>query len=257
MEFVRYESRNRTAFITLCRAEKRNAFSRETVTELKEAFGRAENDREIRAVILRAEGKAFSAGADLAYIQSLQNFSYEENAEDSAYLKDLYLQIYRLPKPVIAAVQGHALAGGCGLVTVCDFVLSVPEAKFGYTEVKIGFVPAIVTVFLLRKIGEAAAKSLLMTGDIVPAERMLQLGIVNQIIPAEQLDEETEKLAQKLAATTSGQAVAATKKLIADSYDKNMETALKDAADTNARARAFPDCKAGIQAFLDKKEIVW
>ncbi len=158
---IEYAVADRIGYITLNRPDKRNALSFDLVKELKEAFARAEDDAAVKVIVLRANGEAFCAGADLAYLQNLQKFSHVENLADSNHLKELFLQIYILKKVVIAQVQGHALAGGCGLATVCDFSFSVPEAKFGYTEVKIGFIPAIVMVFLIRKIGEGKARHLL------------------------------------------------------------------------------------------------
>jgi len=154
MRLVKYTVEDRVGYISLNRPEKRNALSYEMVTELKQAFNNAEEDESCKVIILQAEGKVFCAGADLAYLQQLQNNTYEENLEDSTHLMELFKQIYTSSKIVIAKVHGHAIAGGCGLATVCDFSFTVPEAKFGYTEVKIGFIPAIVKVFLLRKIGE-------------------------------------------------------------------------------------------------------
>ena len=147
MSLVIYSVQDRVGYITLNRPEKRNALSGEMVTELKAAFAKADEDESVKVIVLKASGEAFCAGADLAYLQQLQKFSLEENVKDSNHLKDLFLQIYQLKKVVIAQVQGHALAGGCGLATICDFVFAIPEAKFGYTEVKIGFIPALVSVF--------------------------------------------------------------------------------------------------------------
>ncbi len=257
MQSIIYHAEGRIAYITLNRPEKRNAFSRQLVSELKEAFAAAAADDAIKVVILRAEGKVFCAGADLDYLQNLQGLSYEENLEDSTYLKELYLQIYRLPKVVIAQVQGHAIAGGCGLATVCDWVIAVPEAKFGYTEVKIGFIPAIVMVFLLRKIGEGRAKELLLSGDLISAEKAMQFGFVNEIIPAENLQQRVRELAEHLCTSNSAQAMAATKQMIADVPSMTLEEALAHAAAQNAAARATPDCKRGIAAFLSKESLAW
>ena len=160
MSLIIYSVKDRVGYITLNRPEKRNALSSELVTALKEAFATAKNDRDVKVIVLKANGESFCAGADLAYLQQLQQFSFQENLADSNHLKDLFLQIYQLEKVVVAQVQGHALAGGCGLATICDFVFAVPEAKFGYTEVKIGFIPALVSIFLIRKIGEQKAKQL-------------------------------------------------------------------------------------------------
>src|SRR6478736_297001 len=179
MELVLYEVKDRVGYITLNRPEKKNALSHELVAELKDAFTQAENDTNVKIVVLQANGDAFCAGADLAYLQRLQKFSFEENLADSNHLKELFLKIYQLKKVVIAKVQGHALAGGCGLATVCDFVFAIPEAKFGYTEVKIGFIPAIVLVFLIRKIGEKLAKHLLLSGELVQANDAINFGLIN------------------------------------------------------------------------------
>lgn len=160
------------------RAEKRNALSEQMVSELKDAFIAHEKNDLVKIIVLKGRGEVFCAGADLVYLQQMQNFSEKENLEDSTHLKDLLLLIYTLKKIVIAEVGGHAIAGGCGLASVCDFIFTVPEAKFGYTEVRIGFIPAIVMVFLLRKIGEARVKQLLLTGDLVSAEDALELGLV-------------------------------------------------------------------------------
>ena len=147
MKLVDYSVKDRIGFITLNRPEKRNALSFELIAEMKNAFNQADKDERVKVIVLRANGETFCAGADLDGLQKLQNFSREENLEDSRHLKELFYKIYTLNKVVIAQVQGHALAGGCGLAIVCDFVYAVPEAKFGYTEVKIGFVPSIVMVF--------------------------------------------------------------------------------------------------------------
>ncbi|HEU5147903.1 MAG TPA: enoyl-CoA hydratase/isomerase family protein, partial [Chryseosolibacter sp.] len=154
MKLIQYAVRDRIAFITLDRPEKSNALSFDLIAELRTAFKAAEEDAEVKAIILRANGDAFCAGADLQSLQELQTNSFEQNRADSDHLKDLLLQIYQLKKVVISQVHAPALAGGCGLATVCDFTFAAPEAIFGYTEVRIGFVPAIVMVFLLRKIGE-------------------------------------------------------------------------------------------------------
>ncbi|HQQ98708.1 MAG TPA: enoyl-CoA hydratase/isomerase family protein, partial [Cyclobacteriaceae bacterium] len=164
MAVVDYEVADRIGTITLNRPEKRNALSPELIQSLHEMFLRAEQDDRCKVIVLRAEGEAFCSGADLGYLQQLQQFTFDENLEDSRRLRDLLLLMYRLKKVIIAEVQGSAIAGGCGLMTVCDFAFTIPDAKFGYTEVRIGFVPALVSVFLIRKIGEARARQLLLTG---------------------------------------------------------------------------------------------
>ena len=254
---VEYSVKDRSGIITLNRPEKRNALSHELVSEIKEAFIRAEKDEKVKVIILKATGEAFCAGADLTYLQQLQNFSYEENLQDSNHLKELFLKIYTHPKMVIAQVQGHALAGGCGLATVCDFAYAVPLAKFGYTEVKIGFIPAIVTVFLLRKIGEARSKELLLGGELLTAEQAVHFGLINKVVPPEKLEAEVWEMAQKLVEGNSGQSMKLTKQMIAKVQSESLIEALNYAAEMNARARGTDDCKRGIAAFLNKEKLKW
>jgi len=257
MSLVLYSVKDRIGYLTLNRPLKRNALNHELISELKTAFTRAEADAHVKVVVLKANGESFCAGADLAYLQELQNFSYEENLADSNHLKELFLQIYQLKKVVIAQVQGHALAGGCGLVTVCDFAFAVPEARLGYTEVKIGFIPAIVLVFLLRKISEQKAKQLLLSGDLVTAGVAMQLGLINELAPAEALEDTVYSFAQKLIKNNSGQSMELTKKMISEVQSLPIREALDYAAQMNATARLTDDCRKGIGAFLNKQEIVW
>ncbi|HYG03746.1 MAG TPA: enoyl-CoA hydratase/isomerase family protein [Chryseosolibacter sp.] len=257
MSYILYNVKDRTAFITLNRPEKRNALSHELVSELKSALEKAEQDDEVKVVVLNAAGEAFSAGADLAYLQQLQNFSYEQNVNDSLHLKELFLMIYEFRKVVIAQVEGHALAGGCGLATVCDFVFAVPEAKFGYTEVKIGFIPAIVMVFLLRKIGEGRAKSLLLTGTLIAAQEAAAIGLINAVVGKKKIADEVQRFAHELVYTNSGSSMSITKQMIGKVQSLALDDALNFAAEMNAKARASEDCRRGIQAFLGKEKIRW
>lgn len=257
MSLVTYTVTNRVAFITLNRPEKRNALSHELVAELKEAFDKAAGDAAAKVIVLKANGDAFCAGADLEYLQKLQKFSFEENLQDSHHLKELFLKIYTHPKIVIAQVQGHALAGGCGLATVCDFVVSVPTAKFGYTEVKIGFIPAIVTVFLLRKLGEAKAKEMLLSGELFSADEVLQMGLINYVVNADKLEAHVQELAKKLTDGNSAESMKLTKQMIGAVPAMSIENALNYAAEMNAKARGSEDCKRGITAFLNKEKLSW
>lgn len=257
MSSVLYEVKDRICFLTLNRPEKKNALNSEMVVDLKNSFSRAESDQAVKAIVLRANGDVFCSGADLESLQRLQKNSFEENLKDSNQLKDLFLQIYTLKKIVIAQVQGHALAGGCGLATVCDFVLAIPEAKMGYTEVKIGFVPAIVMVFLLRKVGEQATKQLLLGGDLINGEDVVRMGLANKIVPGDQLSDEVTKYAQRLINNNSAQSMELTKKMIAEVQSMSLEEGLDYAATMNAKARNTDDCKRGIAAFLDKKKQSW
>jgi methylglutaconyl-CoA hydratase len=199
----------------------------------------------------------FCAGADLEYLQTLQKNTFEENLADSSHLKELFELIYTHPKIVIAQIHGHAIAGGAGLAAVCDFSFSVPEAQFGYTEVKIGFIPAIVMVFLLRKIGEGRAKELLLSGDLISAQKAKEYGLINYIVEAENLASEVEKFALHLCRNNSAQSLATTKQMIARVQEMPLSEALNFAAKQNATARESTDCKKGIASFLEKKSLEW
>jgi len=257
METVETYIKNRVGFIILNRPKKRNALNAELVLSLIKAFKEFEGNDAVKVIVLRANGKVFCAGADLAYLQQLQKNTFEENLEDSNQLKKLFLTIYKLKKVVIAQVHGHAIAGGCGLATVCDFIFTVPEAKFGYTEVKIGFIPAIVKIFLIRKVGEAKAKELLLIGDLISAEQAMQMNMVNYLVAAEKLEEEVEVFARKLCTQNSEQSMQRTKQMIADIRSMDFESALDYAAEMNAKARESEDCKKGIAAFLNKEKLAW
>lgn len=257
MSHVLYDVKDRICFLTLNRPEKKNALNAELVTDLQHAFTRAEADKAVKVIVLKANGNIFCAGADLDSLQKLQKNSFEENLQDSNHLKSLFHQIYTLKKVVIAQVQGHALAGGCGLATVCDFVFSVPDAKFGYTEVRIGFVPAIVMVFLLRKLGEQKAKQLLLSGDLVSGEGAIQSGLVSKLVSKDELENEVFIFAQGLISNNSMQAMELTKQMIAHVQNLSLEEGLEYAAAMNAKARSTEDCKRGIAAFINKDKLTW
>jgi methylglutaconyl-CoA hydratase len=257
MEYIRSFKEDRKAVIVLNQPEKRNALSPQIVTGLRDAFHAYSNDLAVRSIVLRAEGTAFCAGADLGYLRDLQQFGYAENVADSGALRDLYYQIYTCPKPVVAQVQGHAIAGGCGLISVCDFVFSVPEAKFGYTEVRIGFVPAIVMGFLIRRIGEGHARKLLLSGELITAQLAHDVGLVSSIVPSGQLQTAVDQFTAKIARDNSGEALAVTKRMLADTQSMTLVEALSHGVEVNAKARTSADCRRGIDAFLRKENLEW
>ena len=257
MKYIKYDISERIAFITLNRPEKRNALNDEVVTALIAAFTSANSDSNVKVIILKAEGKIFCAGADLTYIQQLQKNTYEENLEDSSHLKDLFHLIYTMDKVVISQINGHAIAGGCGLAAVTDFSFAVPEAKFGYTEVKIGFIPAIVSVFLIRKVGEAKSKELLLTGTLFDANRAASYGLINWVVEPDELEKKVLDFANQLISNNAAQSMAITKRLIHEVQSLNLEDGLKLAVQMNAKARATEDCKKGITAFLNKAKPKW
>lgn len=257
MKYIEYGVQEHLAYITLNRPEKSNALSFDVVSELRIAFRMAEEDASVKVVILRAKGDAFCAGADLSDLQELRENSFEQNLADSNHLKELFLEIYLLKKVVISQVHAPALAGGCGLATVCDFTFAATEATFGYTEVRIGFVPAIVMVFLLRKIGETKTKELLLGGGLVTAEQALAMGLIHQVADQSDLGRIVEGFALRLIENNSAYAMGITKQMVAKVQSLPLEDALTFAAEMNAKARGSEDCRKGIDAFLRKEKITW
>lgn len=257
MDFVKTRIQNRIGEIYLDRPEKRNALNAQFVQELINAFKSLEEDANCKVIVIKSTGNIFCAGADLEYLQQLQGFTYEENLKDSTHLMGLFKKIYNSPKIIIAQIEGHAIAGGCGLATVCDFAFSIPEAKFGYTEVKIGFIPAIVMVILLRKIGETKAKELLLTGELFTANQALDYGFINKVFQKSIMDAEVRKFAMNLCDNTSGQSLAKTKEMIGKVQGMEFKDAMDYAAKENAQSRESEDCKKGIAAFLNKEKLSW
>lgn len=258
MSTVLYEVQNRIAYITLNRAEKRNSFNQDLVQSLQAAFQKAEEDATAKVVVLRANGEVFCAGADLEYLQQMQQYESEENLQDSYRLMELFQKIYSLKKVVIAQVQGHAIAGGCGLVSVCDFAFAASTANFGYSEVKIGFVPAIVMGFLIKKVGEARAKEMLLTGTFIKAKEAEKWHLITQSIEEENtLPDVVSQFAQKLCTGNSATSMELIKKMMSETQALSLVDNLKYAAEINAYARSTEDCKKGIHAFLNKQKMEW
>ncbi len=247
---IKTEIRNAAGIITLNRPEKRNALHPEMVDQLKNSLERFEADKNIKSIILTGEGKSFCSGADLAYLKDLRKYSSLENEQDSKLLADLFLKIYGFSKPVIAAVNGAAIAGGCGLATVCDYIVAdSAHAKFGYTEVKIGFMPAVVSIFLIKKIGEGRAAQLLLSGDIVDAGEALRLGLVYSL--SENVIDDSVRLAEKINTNSPG-SVKYTKKMIRAISSLNVEEAVDYCIRLNAISRSTEDFINGINKFLNE-----
>ncbi len=248
---ISYTVNNKIALIKLNRPEKRNALHPDLVKEFKKRLSEAKNDNNVSIVIVTGEGKSFCAGADLAYLQDLGDYSSLENEEDSKSLAELFLAIYNFPKPTIAAVNGAAIAGGCGLASVCDIIVADQQhAKFGYSEVKIGFIPAIVSVFLVRKIGEGRAKHLLLTGEIIDGEKAFQLGFVNYL--TENVHAFSYDLANELL-KNSDFSMQFTKKMVNDISKLPIEKAVDYCIELNTISRTSKDFKKGLSSFLNKK----
>ncbi len=243
------------ATITLNRPDKRNAISFELIDDLVHALKEVEKSDAI-VLIVTGAGKAFSAGMDLDNLKVLIGRSPEQNLQDSQTMVRMFRSLYEFPKVTIAAVNGPAIAGGTGLALLCDFTLAAPEAKFGYTEVRIGFVPAIVSTFLLRQTGEKHARDLLLTGRIIGAEEAVRMGLVNEIVPAENLMARARELAALLM-ENSPASLRATKKLLNDHARAELDTQIEAAVRENAAVRTTADFREGITSFLEKRKPVW
>jgi len=254
---VLYEVKERVGYITLNRPDKRNALSYQLVSEIKLAFMNAENDNDCKVIVIKGSGEAFCAGADLAYLQQLQTNTFDDNLADSRHLMELFQFIYHSNKVVISEVNGPALAGGCGLASICDFSFATPDSTFGYTEVRIGFVPAIVMVFLVRKVGEKNAREMLLSGDVFKADQALKYGLINYVVKPEELADNVFNFAQKICKLASAQSLGLVKEMLANVQSMDVNKALEYAAQTNAKARATDDCKRGIAAFLNKEKLSW
>lgn len=254
---VETEVRERIGYITLNRPERRNALSYALVSQLKQILTAWAEDTNIRVVVLRAKGPVFCSGADLEYLQKLQDYTFQENLADSLHLMELYLQMYRYKKPIIAQVEGPALAGGAGLVTVCDLAVATPQASIGYPEARVGFLPAMVSYFLLRRVGEGWARQLLLTAEPFPAEKAYAIGLFNYLVPPEEIATFVHELATRLARQNSPTSLEFIRKLIADLQDMPLQAGLEFAAKMNAHARATEDFRRGLVAFLRKEKIEW
>lgn len=247
---IKLEIKNNTAIITLNRPEKRNALHPFLVEQLKSKLVEYEEDDSVKSLIITGEGNTFCSGADLDYLQQLSKNSSIENYKDSKSLAELFLMIYEYPKPTIAAVNGAAIAGGCGLASVCDFIVAHSEkSKFGYSEVKIGFIPAIVSIFLIKKVGEGFAKQLLLEGETISGKRAYEIDFVNYL--AENVFNESLNLAEKLN-KNSAESLRLTKQMINSISNLSVREAVRYCMGLNTISRSTTDFKKGIDSFLNK-----
>ena len=241
--------------ITLNRPERRNAMTIQMQMELIAAM-EAIPASDARVLVLTGAGDAFCSGLDLSELQEIQNKTAAEYRTDAERLARLFLTLYELPIPTIAAVHGPAIAGGTGLATICDFTLATPGAKLGFTEVRIGFVPALVSAFLALQIGDKRSRDLLLTGRLFTAEEAFRIGLVNEVVPLEDLAGRVEVLVRELVAN-SPQSLAATKRLMAAQNRLWLDAAIVAATEANATARETADFREGLAAFLQKRKPVW
>lgn len=244
--------RGRVRVLVLNDPERRNPLSEPLADALFSELEAAARDPEVRALVLTGAGKAFSAGVDLEFLKRVRSQTAEANLAHSRRLAELFLRVYTFPKPVVAAVNGPAVAGGAGLATACDLVVMDEEARIGYTEVKIGFVAALVGVLLVRSVGEKHARELLLTGDLVSARTAYRMGLANRLTPAGESLEEALELAGSMAKNAPA-SLTLTKEVMASYYGMGLEDALRYAAAVGAWIRQTEDLKEGLEAFFEKR----
>lgn len=256
-EFIKTYVADRVAYLVLNRPEKRNALSAEMIEEMTNAMLTINADESVKVIVINSADKPFCAGADMAYLTQLRTFTLSENEADSQRLRALFDLIYLSPKFVISQVEGPALAGGCGLAILADICVATPSATFGYTEVKIGFIPALVMVYLREKLSGTVISDLLLTGRILTADESLKLQLIQRVVAENEIVGYVKNLANQICESTSAQAVSTVKSMLRNLSGMNRTEALDYAAKQNAIARGSVDCIKGMDAFLSKEKLKW
>jgi methylglutaconyl-CoA hydratase len=255
-ETIIYEIKNNVATISLNRPQIHNAFNKKMIEELSDAFKNVAEDSKVRVVILTGKGKSFCAGADLNWMREIINYSFEENLKESNQIAELLYYIYSLPKPTIARINGTTIGGGTGLMAVCDIVVASKNAMFGLSEVKLGLIPAVISPYVIKRIGETNARQYFLTGERLTAEDALKIGLVNKIVSDEELNVEIEKIVNQL--ITSGPvAIAKCKELLNNIPKMSLEEAKTYTAKMIADLRISEEGQEGMSAFLEKRKPKW
>ncbi|MEW6684589.1 MAG: enoyl-CoA hydratase/isomerase family protein [Candidatus Edwardsbacteria bacterium] len=244
------------AKVILHRPEVHNAFNDVMINELLETFHHITDNKDIRLVILTGEGKSFCAGADLNWMRRVKDYTFEENLKESLNLAELFYTIYSLPKPTIARVNGAAIGGGTGFVAVCDMAIAASNAQFSFSEVKIGVVPACISPYVIRRIGEGRCREFFLTGERLSAEKALEAGLINQVIPLEKLDESVNEMVNQLL-SSGPEALATCKELLKKVPAMNFEEVKKYTAEVIAGLRMSDEGQEGMTAFLEKRKPKW
>lgn len=256
MVLIEHTPDRRIATVTLNRPDKRNALNAALVQELTRSLTDLSSDTRLRVVILTGAGNVLSAGADLDALQQLRNASFDENLNDSRLLAGLFVAMRTVPYVIVARVHGHAIAGGSGLVAASDVAIASDQAKFGFTEVRIGFVPALVNVLLEERMSAAHRRDLFLTGRLIDANTARDMGLVHRVAKPHELDETVRQYAADIARNTSRNAVARTKSMMLGSSE-DFQQRMDEAARLNAKARGDDECQAGITAFLNRADPPW
>ncbi len=253
---VKYNKDGKIARVTFCRPEIHNAFNGTVITEMADVFAQIAADDDIRVVVLTGEGKSFCAGADLNWMRAVVKQSFEQNLAESNALADLFYQIYSLKRPVVGRINGAAIGGGTGFVAVCDIAIAGASAKFSFSEVKIGVVPACIGPYVIRKMGEGKARELFITGERMAADRAFEVGLVNRVVDDAQLDAEVEKLVKTIL-SSGPEAVAMAKKLVSEVPSMTPDEFKPYTAEMIARLRISDEGQEGMDAFLNKRKPAW
>ncbi|MFQ6002613.1 MAG: enoyl-CoA hydratase/isomerase family protein [Candidatus Zixiibacteriota bacterium] len=255
-ETISYSMEDKVAKVLLNRPEVHNAFNEVMIAELTEIFKKISENESVRVAVLTGAGKSFSAGADLNWMKKMIDYSYEQNLEDSLKLAELFYLMYSLPKPVIARVNGAAIGGGAGLVAVCDIAIAAENAKFSLSEVKLGLVPACISPYVIRKVGEGRCREFFLTGERMTAKRSLEVGLVNHVVSLEKLDQAVQEIVDQLI-SSGPKALAMCKELLKNVPGMDFEKAKTYTADTIASMRIGDEGQEGMNAFLEKRKPKW
>lgn len=248
---ILYSVEQAVARITLNRPDKRNALDDQIINEMKKALDESARDASVRVVVVSGAGKDFCSGADLAALRKISEASVADNVADARNFAEMFVAMRRHPRPIIAAVRGRALAGGCGVATACDLILASESAQFGYPEVNIGFIPAMVMVILRRNLSEKRAFELITRGEVISARAALEIGLINRVFADDEFDAQVEAYVNQMA-TKSGSAVSLAKNLLYHMDAMSFESALEAGVQLNAITRMTEDCKRGVEKFLKK-----
>lgn len=253
---ITYDKSLHIARVSFCRPEIHNAFNSTVISEMSDVFEKINADDSIRVVLLTGEGKSFCAGADLNWMKAVVDQSYEQNLTESNALADLFYQMYTCPRPIVGRINGAAIGGGTGFVAVCDIAIAAKSAKFSFSEVKIGVVPACIGPYVIRKIGEGKARELFITGERMRATRALEVGLVNKVVDDDRLDDEVDNLVDSIL-SSGPNAIAMAKQLVSTVPMMTPEQFKPYTAEMIARLRISEEGQEGMNAFLNKRRPSW
>ena len=250
------EKINKIAYITLNRPEIHNAFNDTMISELTEVYEDLKNQDDVRVITLTGKGKSFCAGADLKWMKKMKDFSYEENLEDSLALSKMFYKMYSIKKPTICLVNGAAIGGGTGLVAVCDIAIAATHAKFSFSEVKLGLVPACISPYVIKKCGEGRCREFFLTGERLSAEKACRVGLINFVVPLEEMNNFAESITKQLI-TSGPEAIGMCKDLLSKVPEMNLKEAGEYTADVISKMRISDEGQEGMNAFFEKRKPDW